>query len=170
MLNILKCFLAICIHLLRPPYLVPIPIFKRFPLMFGSLYVLRVNPLLVCIAGIFVFCQLPLQWNDDFFAIHKLFSFMNSHLLIVYLTIWATRVLFIKSFPGPPSSRVFPTSSLTDLGSQVLWWGPWFNWNSGLCRMREDHFHNSTCNYLIWSPSLFEISVFSPMCIAGLFT
>lgn len=45
-------------HLLRPLYLVPIPIFKRFPLMFGSLYVLCVNPQLSCIAG----KDFPLLW------------------------------------------------------------------------------------------------------------
>ena len=43
------------------------------------------------------------------FSLQKLYSFMMSHLWIVDLSAWATRVLFRKLFPMPIHSRVFPT-------------------------------------------------------------
>ena len=46
-----------------------------------------------------------------FFALQKLFSFRKSHLLIVSLSVCATRVIFRKWSPVPMCTNVLPTFS-----------------------------------------------------------
>ena len=80
-----------------------------------SLYILEIRPLsdmgLVMIFFHFVYCHFVLLTMS--FALHKLFSFRRSHLLIFSHSVCAARVIFRKWCPVKMHSSVLPTFSST---------------------------------------------------------
>ena len=112
---------------------------------------------------LFPVCRLSFCLVECVLCFSKLFIFRSSHLLIVSLNVYASKVIYRKSSPVPGIQVYFPISLLWCSVWLVLYWGIWFNLIWVLCIVVDmDQFYSSTWWYPVMSASFLKYTFFIP--------